>query len=108
MHRQTIRIRELNDHLRINHRGGEIVLTKAIQAKGADFIAELDDALTSIMFGKDCDANDEHDFGSVVVKGIVVSFRIDYYALDRKSASLNPADQTVTFRVMTIMLAEEV
>jgi hypothetical protein len=36
-----------------------------------------------------------------------VMFKIDYYDLDLKYRSENPADPTVTSRVMTIMLVSD-
>ena len=44
------RIRELNDQLRCQHRGGTIMVTAGIQSMGADFIAAVDVALTKVTF----------------------------------------------------------
>ena len=55
-------------------------------------------------------ANDpygEHDFGAVEIKGTRFFFKIDYYDRDYAFASADPADENVTCRVMTIMLAED-
>ena len=102
------RIRALNDALRQHHRGGTIVITRGIQALGAETIRAIDQAITA--FDGFDDANDpygEHDFGSVYVRGLTVFFKIDYYDLDLQEHSPDPADPTVTHRVLTIMLAEE-
>jgi len=96
----TSRIRELNDQLRCQHRGGTIMVTAGVQSMGADFLAAVDVALTKVTFDSDTDPYGEHDFGVVEVKG----GRDD---LDLCFASPDPADQTITRRAMTIMLAEE-
>ena len=96
----TSRTRELNDQLRCQHRGGTIRVTAGVQSMGADFLAALQVALTKVTFG-------EHDFGVVEVKGRRVFFKSDYCDLDLRFASPDPADQTITRRAMTIMLAEE-
>jgi hypothetical protein len=101
------RIRELNDQLRCQHRGGAIMVTAGIQSMGADFIAAVDVALTKVTFDSSNDPYGEHDFGVVEVKGKRVFFKIDYYDLDLCFASPDPANQQITRRVMTIMFAEE-
>ena len=103
----TSRIRELNDQLRCQHRGGTIMVTAGVQSMGADFIAAVDVALTKVTFDSGNDPYGEHDFGVVEVKGRRVFFKIDYYDLDLCFASPDPADQKITRRAMTIMLAEE-
>ena len=103
----TSRIRELNDQLRCQHRGGTIMVTAGVQSMGADFIAAVDVALTKVTFDSDNDPYGEHDFGVVEVKGRRVFFKTDYYDLALCFASPDPADQTITRRVMTMMLAEE-
>jgi Protein of unknown function (DUF3768) len=87
------------------HRGGTIMATTGIRSMGADFIAAVDLALNKVAFDPDNDPYGEHDFGAVEVKGTRVFFKIDYY--DLCFASPDPADENVTRRVMTIMLAEE-
>ena len=103
----TSRIRELNDRLRREHRGGTIMVTAGIQSMGADFIAAVDVALTKVTFDSGNDPHGEHDFGVVEVKGRRIFFKIDYYDLELCFASPDPSDENVTRRVMTIMLAEE-
>ena len=103
----TTRIRELNDQLRCQHRGGTIMVTAGIQSMGADFIAAVDVALTKVTFDSGNNPYDEHDFGVVEVEGRRIFFKIDYYDRDLCFASPDPANQNITRRVMTIMLAEE-
>jgi hypothetical protein len=57
-----------------------------------------------------CHANDpheEHDFGAFEADGNTLFFKIDYYDKSRCHHSPDPADTSVTERVITIMLAEE-
>ncbi len=53
------------------------------------------------------DPNEEHDFGSFEADGQTIFFKIDYLDKDLKYHSPDPADPTLTERVITIMLAEE-
>jgi hypothetical protein len=101
------RIRELNDRLRCQHVGGDIMVTAGIQSMGSDFIAAVDVALIDVIFDADNDPYGEHDFGVVEVNGTRVFFKIDYYDLELKFGSSDPSDEAITRRVLTIMLAEE-
>lgn len=58
-------------------------------------------------FDTDNDPWGEHDFGAVEVAGERIFFKIDYYDPVRAMHSEDPADSTLTERVMTVMLAEE-
>jgi len=58
-------------------------------------------------FNADNDPYGEHDFGSIELHGRKLFWKIDYYDRDLEWSSPDPADPTVTTRVMTIMLAEE-
>ena len=53
------------------------------------------------------DPHGEHDFGAFEFDGTPVMFKIDYYDKDLAFHSPDPADPTVTERVITLMLAEE-
>ena len=60
--------------------------------------------------GDFCHANDpyeEHDFGSFAADGHMIYFKIDYFDRDLSMHSPDPADPSVTQRVITIMLAQE-
>ena len=50
---------------------------------------------------------EEHDFGSFEAEGEKIFFKIDYYDRTLTHHSPDPADPTVTERVITIMLADE-
>ena len=105
---QTDRIRALNDRLRKNLSGGRAVMTPGIAALGAEAISRL--VQTIAIFDDFCTANDpygEHDVGVFRYEGTEVMFKIDYYDLTLTYHSPDPADPTVTERVITLMLAEE-
>ncbi len=58
-------------------------------------------------FAKDNDPHGEHDFGSIDIEGETYFFKVDYYTLDMNGGSEDPADPSVTTRVLTIMRADE-
>ena len=101
-------IKTLNDNFRYSLQGGRVMLTAGIKAKTQDEIAEILEKVRS--FDNFTTANDpygEHDFGSFDYKGQKIFFKIDYYDLNYEYTSENPADPTITNRVLTIMLADE-
>jgi len=107
---QIDRIRELNDELRQNISCGHshAVMTTGIAALGAEAVARI--VKTIEVYNDFCHANDpheEHDFGSFKVNGHTIFFKIDYYDRAMIAHSPDPADPTVTERIITIMLAEE-
>ncbi|MGD0636108.1 MAG: DUF3768 domain-containing protein [Beijerinckiaceae bacterium] len=76
-------------------------LPLAFNRKGTEFIIKIDDALSKITFDVANDPYEEHDFGAVTVEGTTVFFKIDYYDLDHRYHSPDPADENLTRRVMT-------
>jgi len=58
-------------------------------------------------FTPDNDPYGEHDFGSVEHAGKTIFWKIDAYDRRLKFGSPDPADEAVTTRVLTVMLAEE-
>jgi Protein of unknown function (DUF3768) len=108
MDAKTARIRALNDELRQNLAGGIAVMTPGVAALGAEAVERI--VKTIAVFDDFCRANDpyeEHDFGAFEVDGQMIMFKIDYLDRDLSMHSPNPADPSVTRRVITIMLAEE-
>jgi hypothetical protein len=102
------RIRLLNDELRRDLLTGLAVMTPGVMALGGDAVDRI--VQTIAVFDDFHHANDphqEHDFGSFEVDGHTIFFKIDYYNRNLSAHSPDPADATVTERVITIMLAEE-
>jgi hypothetical protein len=108
MDSKTARIRALNDQLRQHLSGGMAVITPGVAALGAEAVDRIVETIA--VFGDFCHANDpheEHDFGAFEVDGQMIMFRIDYFDKSMLMHSPDPADPSVTQRVITIMLAEE-
>ena len=106
--RDVARIRELNDALRRTPCGPHVFVTSGVDALPSATVAEIvrrvarhDD------FAAENDPHSEHDFGSFEVEGNAVFWKIDYFDLALEAHSPNPADETVTWRVLTIGLMEE-
>ena len=105
---QAKTIRELNDELRCHQRGGKLFMTRGITALGVGMLPVVVKAVATFnAFGPDNDPYDEHDFGSLTIGTEKVFWKIDYYDRSMEFGSPNPADPTVTTRVLTIFLASE-
>jgi hypothetical protein len=105
---QSAAIRKLNDQFRQTMNGGTVLLTAGVVALGAEKQAEILAAVRAFdTFDADNDPWAEHDFGSIDIAGERVFFKLDYYDLTHAFHSPDPADPSVTERVMTIMLASE-
>ena len=105
---ESARIRALNDKLRTTGQGGEIVITRGINALGAEVVtAILRGVQTFTAFEPGNDPYGEHDFALLQVADQRVMFKIDYYNLTLSGHSPDAGDPTVTRRVLTVMLAEE-
>ena len=59
-----------------------------------------------IAFTPDNDPHGEHDFGSFEYAGKTIFWKVDCYDRDLNYGSPDPADENVTERVLTVMLAE--
>jgi len=104
----TARIRELNDRARQSFTGCRVVITRSIAELGEDAADQILTLVKSYdQFTPDNDPYQEHDFGSFHHAAVHVFWKIDYYDLDFTMHSPDPADTSVTARVLTIMLAEE-
>jgi Protein of unknown function (DUF3768) len=103
------RIRDLNDRFRRLRQGnGRIFVTAGIQARGPVFVAEAICAVRAFdSFSPDNDPHGEHDFGAVNVDGTRVFWKIDYFDPTLSHGSEDPADETKTCRVLSVMLAQE-
>ncbi|AML53513.1 hypothetical protein RC74_03270 [Falsihalocynthiibacter arcticus] len=102
---RTSLIREQNDQFRKDFKGGHLLLSIGVaeMAKGAEAsllhtLAEFND------FSEGNDPYGEHDFGCLTWGGEAIFWKIDYYDLDMRNGSPDPADLDVTARALTIML----
>jgi hypothetical protein len=101
-------IRELNDQLRQSLRGGVLVMTAGVIALGHARQLKILEAIAKFdTFDEGNDPYGEHDFGALEVEGERLFFKIDYYDQSLSAHSPDPADPSVTKRVLTIMLADE-
>ena len=102
----TDKISKLNDEARKTFSNCRVMITRGVQA-----LDNLDDILTAVRkfdaFTVDNDPYGEHDFGKIEINGEVIFWKFDYYDLKYTYASPDAADETVTVRVLTIMLASE-
>lgn len=108
MNQQTDRIRKLNDNFRKTLIGGRALITPGVAGLGAEAVERVVKAIA--IFDDFCKENDpysEHDFGALDVEGHEIFFKIDYYDETLTYGSPDPADPSVTRRVITLMLAEE-
>ena len=84
------------------------VITIGVAALGDEAVARI--VKTIAVYDDFCHENDpyeEHDFGVFEAEGHTIFFKIDYYDPTLTCHSDDPADPTITQRVITIMLAEE-
>ena len=100
------KIGALNDSARRTFTGCRVMLTPGVRA-----LARLQEVLEAVSrfdaFHADDDPYGEHDFGSIELFGDRVFWKFDYCDRDLTYGSRDPADPSVTARVITIMLADE-
>ena len=97
-------IAQLNDHLRKTLEGGTIVITRNVRGLEGFDALKLTTALADYnRFDADNDPHGERDMGDFALFNTDLYFKIDYYDLDLKCGSENPADIKITHRVLTIM-----
>ena len=101
-------VRDLNDKLRQSLAGGVLVMTAGVIALGHAHQRKILQALAKFdTFDEGNDPYGEHDFGALEVEGERLFWKIDYFDQNLSARSPDPADPSVTTRVMTVMLAEE-
>ena len=107
--RHSTLIAELNDRLRKRGEGaGRIFLTRGVRALEEETIAEVMIAVQEFSeFTPENDPHNEHDFGAVSVGDRKFYWKIDYYDPSLTYGSEDPADESKTCRVLTIMLQKE-
>jgi Protein of unknown function (DUF3768) len=105
---KTQRIRLLNDTFRTTFVGGKVMLTAGVDALPDEVKATvLSSVRTFADFNGDNDPHGEHDFVNFKHDGTTYFAKIDYYSPDMQGGSEDPADPTLTTRVLTIMRADE-
>lgn len=105
---RVAKIRRLNDLLRCHRQGGRVMITCGIEALGPLAVVNILAAVASFdAFNGDNDPHGEHDCAILEVEGIRVLWKIDYYDKTMSFGSEDPADPSVTTRILTVMLAEE-
>ncbi len=101
-------ITELNDAFRKTGQDGMVFFTPGISCLPPEKQAEIMERVRH--FDAFTEANDpygEHDCGIFEFEGQTVFWKLDYYDLDMRYGSPNPADHAVTKRVLTVMLSRE-
>ena len=102
------RIAALNDIARRFLVHGTVYFSHGVAALPADEQAVILDRVCGFNdFTPENDPYGEHDFGAFEHNGRKIFWKIDYYDLVLRYGSPQPADPTVTRRVLTVMLAEE-
>lgn len=99
-------IADLNDLFR--RTPGKRSVTSGVAALPSEKIVMLMQRIAEFNdFNEGNDPYGERDFGAVDMDGKRYFWKIDYYDLELKFHSPDPADPTVTQRILTLMLAEE-
>ena len=102
------KIRALNDHARQSMTGCRVVFTQGIAALDEQVISAIVAQVRRFdQFTPDNDPYGEHDFGAFHHGDVQVFWKWDYFDLDFSMHSPDPADDAITARVLTIMLADE-
>ena len=102
------KIAALNDTFRTTFTGGQVFTTRGIDALDDETRAQVIAAVMKFdAFDQDNDPFGEHDYGTVQVADRTYVWKIDMYDLRLKYMSADPADPSVTRRVLTILLPSE-
>ena len=102
------RVRDLNDQFRKDRIGGFYRLTDSMVALGYEKCTEVLQAIAAYDgFTADNDPPGLHDFGCVTVAGEPYFWNIDYLDKSEMSESADPADASVTVRILEIMSSSD-
>jgi len=102
----TAAIRQLNDSFRKHLAGGRILVTPGLSDR-PDLASIIKTVSSFEEFDTDNDPYGEHDFGAFDHEGNKIFWKIDYYDRTLTFGSPDPANPSVTTRVLTVMLADE-
>ena len=104
-------IAQLNDEFRSNpgkFSKNQVVMTASVSALDPiDQKSLIQQVSTFSDFNKDNDPFGEHDFGAIDFVNTKYFWKIDYYDANLESRSVDPTNDAVTTRVLTIMKASE-
>ena len=101
-------IAALNDSFRTTFRGGHLVITSGVHARGQDCVSAVLAKVRGFNeFTPNNDPRQEHDFGAFEHHGERFFWKIDYFDSDLEFGSDDPTDPNKTARVLTVMLARE-
>lgn len=104
---KSVRIRELNDTFR-KAMARDVYLTAGVAALPAEIRTEaIWRVITFDAFDADNDPHAEHDFGAFDIEDQKFFWKIDAYDQNLEFGSEDPADESKTRRVLTILLAQE-
>lgn len=107
-HCRATTLRSLNDALRQSFVGGRIVVSRGVAALPAAARSCLLAAVQGFSdFSEGNDPYAEHDFGTVEQDGERYFWKINAYDQRLQFGSPDPADPSVTTRVLTVMRADE-
>jgi len=97
----------LNDKFRITHSGNGVLSVMASVQNRADEFREaaIEAALAAENFAGENEPWHVRDYGTVVVENEKFLWKIEDYDNNMQRASVDPADETQTKRVLIIMLA---
>ena len=105
---RTALVRNLNDLMRRGAGGGRVAITRGIIGLGGEQVAAIVARVRAFDdFTADNDPYAEHDFGAFEYAGERIFWKIDYFDADCQYGSPDPADASVTTRVLSILLASE-
>lgn len=108
---ETAKIRELNDSFRKDEGcyPGRWIFTGGVRALGQQAAADIRFKVMYFNnFTPDNDPHEEHDFGSFTYDRQKIFWKIDYYSNAKMEwGSEAPHDPKKSYRVLTVMLAEE-
>lgn len=105
---RVARIRNLNDRARATLAFRSVLVTVGVSSLHEEATtAALAKVRDFDAFNAGNDPYGEHDLGSFKLGGERLFWKIDYYDRNLSAGSPDPADPSVTSRVLTIMLASE-
>ena len=101
------RIASLNDAARRGEGNGRLLVTQGVLALAQGTLPViLRQVATFDTFTPDNDPYGEHDLSALEWQGVRLFWKIDRYSPDLQFGSADPADPSITTRVLTVMLAE--